>query len=70
MLNSIVTGRLISELSRLLSTAKDKDRKDLIMKAIQSLEDKEMSNEQYRLIHSISPSAHASLFMAENVRMF
>jgi len=57
------------ELSRLLSTAEDKDRKDLILKAIQSLDDNEMSNEQYRLIHNISPSAHASLFMSENVRI-
>jgi hypothetical protein len=57
------------ELSRLLSTAEDKDRKDLILKAIQSLDDNDMSNEQYRLIHSISPSAHASLFMSENVRI-
>ena len=55
------------ELSRLLSSAKDKDRKDLILKAIQSLDDNDMSNEQYRLIHNISPSANASLFMSENV---
>jgi hypothetical protein len=60
-----------TELARLLSTAKDKDRQDLILKAMHALDEQEKTNEvnlKALSFHAMSPSLQASLLMGENVR--
>ena len=56
-----------------MATAKDKDRQELILKAINALDEQDkmsISQEgQYKSMHyhGMSPSMHASLLMGENV---
>ena len=59
-----------TELTRLLSTAKDQNRQDLILKAIHALDEQETATEEHASklnFHGMSPSMHASLFLGENV---
>jgi hypothetical protein len=62
---------ILIELARLLSTAKDQNRQDLILKAIHALDEQEVVEEgtaaQKLNFHGMSPSMHASLFLGENV---
>lgn len=58
------------ELTRLLSTAKDQNRQDLILKAIHALDEQETAVESRVKPNfmGMNPSIHASLFLGENVR--
>lgn len=61
---------LISELSRLLSTAQNEDRRDMIKRAMQVLDGHEKalsgSADKYN-IQTINPNIHASVYLASNV---
>eukprot|EP00598_Pedospumella_elongata_P015482 CAMPEP_0185006864 /NCGR_PEP_ID=MMETSP1098-20130426/85722_1 /TAXON_ID=89044 /ORGANISM="Spumella elongata, Strain CCAP 955/1" /LENGTH=124 /DNA_ID=CAMNT_0027535105 /DNA_START=112 /DNA_END=483 /DNA_ORIENTATION=+ len=57
------------ELTRLLSTAKDQNRQDLILKAIHALDEQETAVESRVKPNfmGMNPSIHASLFLGENM---
>lgn len=59
------------ELARLLSTAKDEDRKDVIRKAMSALDTHETAistehSDRFNM-HALNPSIHASIYMGQNV---
>ncbi len=59
------------ELSRLLSTAKDEDRKEVIRKAMSALDTVESAITSEKAdrfnVHALNPSIHASIYMGQSV---
>ena len=65
----MLNNYLWTELSRLLKTAKDEDRKELIRKAITALDSSEgtagVDHDKFN-VH-MNPSIHASIYGSQNV---
>ena len=70
--NFILTAAVILlclELSRLLSTATDEDRKEVIRKAMSALDghEKSFTKPDKFNVHALNPSVHASVFLGQTV---
>jgi hypothetical protein len=55
------------ELARLLATATDEDRREVIRKAMSALDTHERTVSPDRFNHALNPSVHASVYLGHNV---